>query len=189
MVLVLALPVFAFGFQQMSIMPVLPQLADDLDASTTWSTWTVTSFMLSATSATPVLGRLADQFGARRVLLIALGLFVGGSLGTALAPDLATLIVFRSFQGAAAAFVALTLSLLPEVLPREHLARATGAIAIALGLANVVAVTLSPLLADIASWRWSFWISGALCASGLALIPRIVPAAAPRAPGRVDLPG
>jgi predicted MFS family arabinose efflux permease len=181
--------VFAFAFQQMSMMPALPQLAHDLHASTTWSTWTITSFMLFATSATPVLGRLADQFGARRVLLIALGLFVTGSVGSALAPDLATLIVFRAFQGSAAAFVALTLSLLPEVLPRDRLAWATGVVATTLGLANVVAVTLSPLLADVASWRWSFWISGGLCATALVLIPRVVPAAPPRARGRVDIPG
>jgi predicted MFS family arabinose efflux permease len=186
---VLALPVFSFAFQQMSMMPALPEIARDLDASTTWSTWTITSFMLFAAVTTPIMGRLADQIGRRRILLVALGLFVAGSIGSALAPDLATLVAFRSLQGAAAAFVALTLTLLPDVLPRERLAWATGVVAATLGLANVVAVTLSPLLTDLSSWRWSFVISAVLCGAGLLLIPRVVPDVPARAPGRIDVAG
>jgi MFS family permease len=66
-----------------------------------WAAWLVTVYLIVATIATPAMGRLADLHGRRRMLLAGLGVFMVGSVGAALAPDLAVLLVCRAVQGRA----------------------------------------------------------------------------------------
>src|ERR1700712_1340012 len=69
---------------QTLIIPVLPVMARDLGASTTQAQWLLTSTLLVAAVSVPVVGRLADMFGRRRMLLVAVGALAAGSLIDAL---------------------------------------------------------------------------------------------------------
>src|ERR687893_2317606 len=88
----------AFALQQTMIIPALPQLQRDLDTSTAWATWLLTGFLLTASVATPILGKLGDQYGKERLLVISLGIFFVGSVAAALAPNIWFLIVARMVQ-------------------------------------------------------------------------------------------
>ena len=63
------------------MIPALPALQRDLDTSTAWVTWLLTAFLLSASVLTPLLGKLGDQHGKERLLVISLGIFLLGSIG------------------------------------------------------------------------------------------------------------
>src|ERR671933_1525639 len=91
----------AFALQQTMVVPALPTLQRELHTTPTWVTWVLTVFLLVASVATPLLGKLGDQHGKERLLVISLGLFLIGSLGAALAWNIGSLIVFRVVQGAA----------------------------------------------------------------------------------------
>jgi MFS family permease len=90
----LALAGLAYSLQQTMIVPALPSLQHDLHTSTAWATWLLTAFLLVSAVATPVLGKLGDQYGKERFLLISLLVFfvgmvsailgVGGGLGLVL---------------------------------------------------------------------------------------------------------
>src|SRR5256885_15720638 len=92
---VLALAGLAFSLQQTMIVPALPVLQRDLHTTTAWSTWLLTGFLLSASVATPLLGKLGDQHGKERLLQISLGIFLAGCIGAAAAWDIWSLIAFR----------------------------------------------------------------------------------------------
>jgi predicted MFS family arabinose efflux permease len=81
---ILTLAGTAFALQQTMVIPALPALQRDLNTTTTWVTWVLTVFLLSASVATPVLGKLGDQYGKERVLVISLTLFLAGSVIAAL---------------------------------------------------------------------------------------------------------
>src|SRR2546430_1785859 len=66
----------AVSIQQSTVLPAITKLRDDLHTTTAWASWLITITMLVSAIATPVAGRLGDQFGKRRVLLIALGVFL-----------------------------------------------------------------------------------------------------------------
>src|SRR4029450_11167464 len=78
---VLTLAATAYALQQTMGVPGLPERRRDLDATTTWVTWVVTGFLLSAAVLTPILGKLGDRFGKERLLVVSLGTFLLGCGG------------------------------------------------------------------------------------------------------------
>src|ERR671914_419543 len=69
----------AFALQQTLVFPALPTFARELDTTTAWATWVLTIFLVSASVLTPVLGRLGDQYGKERMLVVSLSIFVLGA--------------------------------------------------------------------------------------------------------------
>ena len=93
---VLAISGLSFALLQTMVAPALPAIQKEYGASTTAVTWVLTVYLLSASIATPLLGRLGDMFGKRRVLLAALTVSAAGTLLAALATDIGVLITARA---------------------------------------------------------------------------------------------
>src|SRR5918912_1050376 len=70
----------AYALQQTMVVPALPAFQRELHTTTTWATWVLTVLLLVASVATPVLGKLGDQYGKERLLVIALSVFLVGSV-------------------------------------------------------------------------------------------------------------
>ena len=81
----LTLTAAAYTLRQTMVVPTLPALQRDLHTSTTWVTWLLTVFFLSSCAATPLLGKLGDRYGKRRLLIVATSLFFAGAAGAAVA--------------------------------------------------------------------------------------------------------
>src|SRR5438445_12193937 len=96
---ILTLAGIAFALQQTMVIPALPTLQRELHTSTTWVTWVLTVFLLVASVATPILGKLGDQYGKGRLLVIALAVFLIGSITAACAWNIWVLIALRAVQG------------------------------------------------------------------------------------------
>src|ERR671937_2172235 len=93
----------AFALQQTMVVPALPALQRELHTTPTWVTWVLTIFLLVASVATPLLGKLGDQHGKERLLVISLSLFLAGCVGCAVAWSIWALIAFRAVSGTGAA--------------------------------------------------------------------------------------
>ena len=75
---ILTLAGAAFSLQQTMVFPALKTFQEEFGSSTAWTTWILTGFLVSAAVTTPILGRLGDQFGKERMLLVSLSLFLAG---------------------------------------------------------------------------------------------------------------
>src|SRR5215216_6678325 len=89
---ILTLAGTAFALQQTMVIPALPTLQRELNTTTAWVTWVLTVFLLVASVATPILGKLGDQYGKERVLVISLAIFLAGSVFAAFAWNIWALI-------------------------------------------------------------------------------------------------
>src|SRR5918994_2701467 len=96
---ILTLAGTAFAFQQTMVFPALPTFQEELGGTTAWVTWVLTAFLVAAAVSTPLFGKLGDQFGKERMLLITLSIFLAGCVGAAIAWDLWSLIAFRALSG------------------------------------------------------------------------------------------
>ncbi|WP_240498213.1 MFS transporter [Williamsia sp. 1135] len=84
---------------QSLVMPVLPTVEIELGTNQTNVTWVLTAYLLSASISTPIMGRLGDMYGKKRVFVIALAALAAGSLLAALASTLTVMIIARVVQG------------------------------------------------------------------------------------------
>src|SRR5919201_1960060 len=146
----------AFALQQTMVVPALPTLQRELHTTPTWVTWVLTVFLLVASVATPLLGKLGDQHGKERLLVISLALFLAGCVGCALAWNVWALIGFRALSGAGGAIFPLSFGIIRDEFPREKVGVAIGLISATFGVGGGFGIVLSGLLIDHFSWRGLF---------------------------------
>ncbi|MEU0743621.1 MFS transporter [Streptomyces sp. NPDC006134] len=189
MVAVLALAGIVVSLMQTLVIPIVPELPAYLDAPASDTAWAVTATLLAAAVATPVVGRLGDMAGKRRMLLASVVLLVAGSVICALSESLIPMIVGRAVQGLSAAVVPLGISIMRDELPADRLAGATALMSASLGVGGALGLPAAALIADHFDWHVLFWTSAALGAVALLLILLLVPESKVRTGGRFDLVG
>src|SRR6266545_7269408 len=92
------LAMFLSALEQTIVAPALPTIGRALGDVENLS-FVVTAYLLAATAVTPLFGKLSDIYGRRAVLLIALAIFIAGSVACALAPTMGVLVAARALQG------------------------------------------------------------------------------------------
>lgn len=180
---------FAVSLMQTLVVPLLPQFPRLLGSSTSTVTWLVTATLVAGAVCAPVLGRLGDMYGKRRMLLVALGLVTAGSALGAVAPGIELLLVARVLQGASLGVVALGISVMRDVLPPGRVGGGIALMSSSLGIGGAVGLPLTGAVAQQASWRWLFAGAAVLGALQFLLVRRTVAESPSRSGGRFDVPG
>jgi len=186
---ILTLAGIAFALQQTMVVPALPALREELHTTTGWATWLLTGFLLSASVATPLLGKLGDQYGKERLLVIALGIFFVGCLGAAVAPNIWVLIGFRMVQGTGGAVFPLSFAIIKDEFPPEKVGVGVGIVSSVLAVGGGLGLVLSGLIVDHLSWRWLFIIGAVGVGLAAILVHRFVPESPIKTESRLDVPG
>src|SRR4051795_9923544 len=189
LVLYLSLGGLAFAVLQSLVAPALPVLATDLGVSTAGASWVLTAYLLAASVLTPILGRLGDIAGKRKVLIGVLVTLAVGTLVAALAPNLAVLIVARVLQGSAGAILPLSIGIVRDELPREKVSVTVGLLSAIFGIGAGVGIVAAGPIVEHLSWHWLFWLP--LVLVGIALLGAIfgMKESPVRTPGRLDAMG
>ena len=85
----------AYALQQTMVFPALSTFEHEFNTTPAWATWVLTAFLLTASVATPLLGKLGDQYGKEKVLVISLSIFLAGSIEMGAASDWQTALTTR----------------------------------------------------------------------------------------------
>src|SRR5689334_1484698 len=185
---VLASATASISLLQSLVTPVLPTIQSDLHTSAGTVTWVITAWLLTASVATPLLGRVGDMVGKQRTLLVALGAIALGCALAAAAPTIWVLIAGRVLQGVGAAVFPLTFAVIRDEFPPERIPSAVGAIAAVIATGGGAGVVLAGPVVENLSWRWLFWIPAAAATVIWFLVLRFVPESPVRTPGRLNVP-
>lgn len=184
-----ALGALMAALSQTLILPVLPTIAADLQATATETQWLLTSTLLVAAISVPILGRVADIVGRRLVLVGALGALVVGSLMAALTSNPEVMIAGRAIAGLSSAAIPLGISLLASVLPAERKGSATAMISAMLGVGGALGLPLAGLIADNADYHVLYWIGAVGALASIVMILAWVGEVATSGSRSIDVPG
>ncbi|MFF0135068.1 MFS transporter [Streptomyces sp. NPDC005227] len=187
-------PVLAFAgivvaVMQTLLVPVIKDLPALLGTSPSNATWVLTSTLLAGAVATPIMGRLGDLFGKRRMLLTSLSIMVVGALVSALTSTLLPMIVGRSLQGFAMGAIPLGIGLMRDLLPREKLGSAMALMSSSIGVGGGLALPAAALVAQHANWHALFYGAAGLGVLSIGLTLLVVPESPMRAKGTFDVLG
>ncbi|KNC19864.1 MFS transporter [Arthrobacter sp. RIT-PI-e] len=185
----LALGGLSFAVLQSLVAPALGTIGQDLGVATSAVSWVLTAYLLSAAVLTPILGRLGDMVGKRKVLIIVLALLLVGTVLAALAPNLTVLIIARILQGAAGAVMPLSIGIVRDELPQERVSVTIGLLSAIFGIGAGVGIVAAGPIVEHLSWHWLFWLPAVLVL--IALLGAIfgMPESPVRTPGRLDMLG
>lgn len=156
---VLLLAGTAFAVAQTLVIPGLPAIAADVGTTLPAASWVLTGFLLSASVATPILGKLGDLYGRGRMLTAVLVLFGLGGAVAALAGSIEVLVAGRVLQGVGGGIFPLAFGIVRDTFPRDRVPAALSAISAIFGVGGGIGLPLSGVIVDNAHTSWLFWVS------------------------------
>jgi EmrB/QacA subfamily drug resistance transporter len=132
--------------------------------------WLITSYALAATAALPLYGKLCDVYGAKRVFVAAIAVFLAGSALCGLSQNMSELIAFRAVQGlGGGGLMSVTMVVIVQMADDQDRGKNSGMAGLFAGLGMVVGPLVGGALADSGSWRLIFYINLPLGAAALAI--------------------
>ncbi|QPP05991.1 MFS transporter [Streptomyces bathyalis] len=188
-VAILAFAGISVAVMQTLLVPVVARLPQLLGTTASDAAWVVTATLLSGAVATPIMGRLGDLYGKRRLILASLGAMVAGSLMCALTSSLVPMIAGRAVQGFAMGAIPLGISIMRDELPPARLGSAMAFMSSSLGVGGALAMPAAAYIAQHADWHVLFFGSAGLGALAMLMVVTVVPESAQRTGGRFDVPG
>jgi MFS family permease len=185
---VLGTGAMAYVLLQSLVVPALPTLQAALHTSQSSISWILTAYLLSASVATPVLGRLGDMFGKEHMLVVVLAALSAGSLIAALTSSIGVMIAARVLQGLGGAVFPLAFGIIRDEFPRERVPGAIGGISTLLGVGSGLGIVLAGPIVDHLNYHWLFWIPLVMTAIATVATFLFVPESPVKTPGTVNLP-
>ncbi|MFI9200589.1 DHA2 family efflux MFS transporter permease subunit [Streptomyces sp. NPDC053048] len=177
------------ALDQTIVSTALPTIVSDLGGLEHLS-WVVTAYMLAATAATPLWGKLGDQYGRKKLFQTAIVIFLLGSALCGLAQDMPELIGFRALQGlGGGGLMVLSMAIVGDIVPPRDRGRYQGLFGAVFGGASVLGPLLGGLFVDHLSWRWVFYINLPIGIVALAVIAAVLHIPARRTQHRIDYLG
>jgi len=177
------------ALDQTIVATALPTIVGDLGGLDHLA-WVVTSYLLATTVSTPLYGKLGDLFGRKTLFLVAIAIFVGGSILCGLATSMPTLIAFRAVQGlGGGGLIVLGQAIIADVVSPRERGRYQGIFGAFFGASSVAGPLLGGFFTDNLSWRWVFTINIPLGLLAFAAAWFVLPASPRRERVRIDYAG
>ncbi|MDV3129166.1 MFS transporter [Mycobacterium sp. 21AC1] len=183
----LSLVVLTTAVLQTAVVPVLGVIADQLNTSLVTVSWAVTANLLAAAAATPLIGRLADLYSKKWVLLAVLMVVLVGSVLAATTASVPLLITGRILQGASYALYPISIAILRDELAEDRLMGAMAVLSGTLGFGGGTGLVVTGLLmAGDAGYHRVFWLTTAFTVVVIIAAAVVIPARRPSATGTID---
>jgi len=155
----LMLGMFLAALDQTIVSVALPTIVGDLGGLNHLS-WVVTSYLLASTVSTPIYGKLGDMYGRKPVFLVAILIFLAGSMLAGISQSMAELIGFRALQGVGAGGLMVgAQAIIADIVPPRDRGRYMGLIGSVFAVASVAGPLLGGFLVTNLSWRWVFYVN------------------------------
>ena len=161
---VLLLGVAAYALLQSLVVPVLATLTVDLHTSQDTVTWLMTGYLLSASVATPILGRIGDKVGKERMLILTLLALTGGSVLAALTHSVSLMIFARVIQGLGGGVIPLGFGIIRDEFPAAKVRGAVGVTSALIAVGSGFGLLLAGPIVEDLNYHWLFWIPAIMTA-------------------------
>ena len=138
------------------LIPALPFLIDDFDISYNTSSWILTAYLIAGAVMTPIIGKLSDIYGKKKILLVVIFIYIVGTTLGGLSNNILMLIVSRVIQGIGLAMFPVAFAIIREKFSQEKLSIAQGVFTAVFSAGAVIGLGLGATIVEYFSWHMTF---------------------------------
>ncbi|MEV0362387.1 MFS transporter [Nocardia fusca] len=177
------------SLQQTLVLPLLPELPGLLNTTADNASWLVTATLLFGAVSIPTVTRLADMFGKKRMMMVALAIMVLGSVLGAVSTDLIPIVIARALQGVGLSLIPVGIAILRDELPRDRMPLGVALMSASLAIGSGAGLPLSGLIAAHLDWHAIFWVTGVVGIVVLTAVWRVIRESPVKTGGSFDYRG
>jgi len=174
------------NYVETMVIPGIPTIQRDFGATASTMSWITSAFLIVGSAVSPLLGKMGDSFGKKKMFLTALVFYTAGVGIAGFSPSIYVLIAARAVQGIGFAIVPLSLAIIAETFPRERIAQAQGVISATFAVGAALGLVIGAYIVEDIGWQWAF--HSALVASIVlfALVAKVLPTGKPGSRAKVN---
>lgn len=144
-------------YAETMLLPAIPDLIEEFRIDYSTSSWILSSFLIVGAISVPVVGRLSDMYGRKKMLLIVMIVYAAGVLAGGFTTDIYTMVAARSVQGIGISFFPIVFSIVRDQFPRDKLAIAQGTLISMFAFGGVIGLLAGGTIINEFGWRATFY--------------------------------
>jgi MFS family permease len=176
-------------FIEVALVPALPVIANDFGQGQEWISWVLTSYLLTGAISVVLMGRLGDIYGRKRMMTVALIIYIVGLVGCVLSWSISSLIVFRAIQGIGMGMFPLAFGIIAETFPKGAVPVALGLVSAMFAIGSALGMVFGSLIISTLSWKEMIFLAVPLMGALAIFGQRKLKADGERGPGKIDILG
>jgi MFS family permease len=139
------------------LIPAIPDLINDFNVSYGTSSWILTTYLISGAVATPIVGKLSDVYGKKKVLLLVMLIYAIGVSFAGFASNIYTLLLVRAIQGIGMGMFPIAFGIIRDQFPREKISIGQGIISSMFAAGAAVGLSAGALIVENFGWQATFF--------------------------------
>ncbi|TRM95881.1 MFS transporter, partial [Sulfolobus sp. B1] len=154
--LILAPIAIAVMYTEAMLIPSLPTIANDFNVNSATVSWVLTAYLISGVVANPIVGKLGDIYGKKRILVYVMMIYTIAVTLNGFAPNFTLFIIFRTIQGIGLGMFPLAFSLIREEFPPHLVPRAQGLVSAMFGIGSAISLPIAATVAQDIGWQYNY---------------------------------
>ena len=138
------------------IIPAIPDLVEDFNIPYNTTAWILTAYLIAGAVATPIVGKLSDIYGKKRILLLVMIIYTAGTSLGIISNDISTMIIVRTIQGIGMSVFPIAFTIIREKFPENKLSIAQGILTSIFAAGGVIGLSLGATTIEYFSWHSTF---------------------------------
>ena len=177
------------NYVETMVIPGVPVIQKDFATTATVASWITSAFLIVGSAVAPLFGRLGDNYGKKRMVLVSLVFYTFGVGIAGFSPSIYFLLFARAVQGVGFAIVPLGLAIITDVFPRDKIAGAQGIISGTFAIGAAAGLILGSEVVQDLGWQYAFHSAFVLSIVLFLIVLKVIRKDAPRAKHKVDFLG
>ncbi len=177
------------NYVETMVIPALPTIESDFSISATLAGWVTSAYMIVAAATSPLMGKLADTYGKKKMYIIAIGFYIVAVSIAGFSPNIWFLLGARAIQGVGFSIFPIAIAIITDLFPKEKVAFAQAILSAILGIGPALGLLLGSYVVEDLGWPYAFHTAAILSIIVFAVSIAYLPHTGHRVKEKVDYGG
>ncbi|MDT7873134.1 MAG: MFS transporter [Sulfolobaceae archaeon] len=154
--LILSSMLLVVNYVETMVIPALPTIENDFSISTTLAGWITSAYMIVAAATSPLMGKLADTYGKKKMYVVAIVFYIVAVLIAGFSPNIWVLIGARAVQGVGFSMFPIAIAIVTDLFPKEKVAFAQAILSATIGIGPALGLLIGSYVVEDLGWPYAF---------------------------------